>query len=97
MSGRGRLAWNLRLLRGARGLSQETLAVDAGVAAPYLSGIERGVRNPTVDVLDRLAGALGVEIDALLRAPDADDTPPMPLRAGRKPGRPRTPKAGYTG
>ncbi|MRI57718.1 XRE family transcriptional regulator [Methylobacterium sp. DB1607] len=60
MTGRGRLAWNLRRLRSARGLSQESLAIDAGVAAPYLSGIERGARNPTVDVLDRLAGVLDV-------------------------------------
>ena len=86
MTGRARLAWNLRHMRSARGLSQETLAVDAGVAAPYLSGIERGARNPTVDVLDRLATALGVEVDALLRAPEAGDTEPKPLRAGRKPG-----------
>ncbi len=85
MKGRTRLAWNVRQIRAARGLSQETLAVDAGVAAPYLSGIERGTVNPTVDVLDRLAGALGVEIDALLRAYDTASSPPQPLRAGRKP------------
>src|SRR4051794_8469577 len=85
MNGRARLAWNLRRLRSLRGLSQETLAVDAGVAAPYVSGIERGIVNPTVDVLDRLAAALGVEVDALLRAYDEDDAPPQPLRAGRKP------------
>ena len=84
MDGRARLAWNVRSLRTARGLSQETLAVDAGVAAPYLSGIERGVVNPTVDVLDRLSSALGVEVDALLRSYDVADDPPQPLRAGRK-------------
>lgn len=90
MDGRARLAWNIRQLRAARGLSQETLAVDAGVAAPYLSGIERGTVNPTVDVLDRLAGALDVEVDVLLRAYDAASDPPRPLRAGRKPKVART-------
>ena len=84
MTGRDRLAWNVRHLRGTRGLSQEALAIDAGVAAPYLSGIERGIVNPTVDVLDRLAAALDVEIDALLRAFDTTADPPRPLRAGRK-------------
>ncbi|WP_082490338.1 helix-turn-helix transcriptional regulator [Methylobacterium sp. Leaf91] len=85
MDGRARLAWNVRQLRSVRGLSQETLAVDAGVAAPYLSGIERGLVNPTVDVLDRLAGALSVEVDVLLRAYDESVEPPRSLRAGRKP------------
>lgn len=85
MNGRARLAWNVRHLRAARGLSQETLAVDAGVATPYLSGIERGVVNPTLDVLDRLARALAVEIDVLLRAYDEALARPQPLRAGRKP------------
>ena len=75
MDGRARLAWNLRSLRAERGLSQETLAVDTGVAAPYVSGIERGLVNPTIDVLDRLAAALGIEIDRLLRAYDTTDTP----------------------
>lgn len=85
MDGRARVAWNVRHLRAGRGLSQEALAIDARVAAPYLSGIERGLVNPTVDVLDRLAAALGVEVDALLRAFDAGADPPRPLRAGRKP------------
>jgi transcriptional regulator with XRE-family HTH domain len=84
MDGRVRLARNLRRLRAERGLSQETLAVDARVAAPYLSGIERGVANPTIDVLDRLALALGVEVTLLLAASD-EGPPPQPLRAGRKP------------
>ena len=85
MTGRARVAWNVRSLRAARGLSQEALAVDARVAAPYLSGIERGLVNPTVDVLDRLAAALGVEVDGLLRAVEAGADPPRSLRAGRKP------------
>lgn len=85
MDGRARLAWNVRHLRALRGLSQEALAIDAGVAAPYLSGIERRVVNPTVDVLDRLAGALGVEVDVLLRPYDNEASPPQPLKAGRKP------------
>ncbi|HEV7252008.1 MAG TPA: helix-turn-helix transcriptional regulator [Mesorhizobium sp.] len=85
MDGRARLAWNVRRLRTAGGLSQEKLALDAGVAGPYLSRIERGVVNPTIDVMDRLATAFGVPVDALLRARDAGEAAPEPLRAGRKP------------
>jgi transcriptional regulator with XRE-family HTH domain len=59
------------------------------VAAPYLSGITRGTVNPTLDVLDRLAAALAVKVDVLLRAFDAESAPPKPLRAGRKPRQPR--------
>jgi transcriptional regulator with XRE-family HTH domain len=85
MDGRARIAWNVRRLRAARGLSQEVLAVDAGVAAPYLSHIERGAANPTIDVLDRLARILDVEVDQLLQRPDEANGKPQPLRPGRKP------------
>ena len=84
MDGRVRLAWNVRRLRTARGLTQEKLAIDASVAAPYVSRIEQAKGNPSIDVLSRLAGALGVAVDDLLREPEAGGTPPEPLRAGRK-------------
>lgn len=47
-------------------LSQEDLAKAAGVHRSYLSEIERGARNISLDVLERLAAALGVELPALL-------------------------------
>ncbi len=51
----------VRALRKARGLSQEALAHDAGIAMRYLAGIERGEENPTLAILVRIAGALGIE------------------------------------
>lgn len=51
---------NVRRLRKAKGLSQETLAGDAGIAMRHLGRIERGEGNPTVAVLARLAEVLGV-------------------------------------
>lgn len=51
----------VRALRKARGLSQEALAHDAGMAMRYLAGIERGEENPTLAILVRIAGALGIE------------------------------------
>ncbi len=51
---------NIRLLRKERGLSQETLAGEAGLAMRHLGRIERGEGNPTVAVLGKLAEVLGV-------------------------------------
>ena len=84
MEGRARVAWNLRRLRVERGITQEGLAVDAGVDRTYVSGIERREFNPTVDLLDRLAAALTVDILDLLAEPASDDVAPLPLPAGRK-------------
>lgn len=84
MEGRARVAWNLRRLRVERGITQEGLAVDAGVDRTYVSGIERREFNPTVDLLDRLAAALAVDILELLAVPASDESEPSPLRAGRK-------------
>jgi transcriptional regulator with XRE-family HTH domain len=57
---------NLRHLRQAKVWSQEDLALTAGVDRTYVSGVERGVRNPTVLVLSQLASALQVEAAVLL-------------------------------
>lgn len=51
---------NVRRLRTERGLTQEKLALDVGIDLTYLGGIERGSRNPSVDVVGRMAMALGV-------------------------------------
>ena len=85
MDGRARVATNLRRIRVARGLSQESLAVDANVDRGYVSGIERQTFNPTIDVLDRLAGALTTDIAEFFIEPDENASAPRPLRSGRKP------------
>ena len=50
---------NIRLARKRCGMTQADLASAAGVDRSYLIGIERGSRNFSVDVLDRIAHALG--------------------------------------
>jgi transcriptional regulator with XRE-family HTH domain len=61
-----RLARNLVKLRTERGWSQEDLADEAGLHRTYVSGIERGVRNPTLSILERLMKALKVGAGKLL-------------------------------
>jgi transcriptional regulator with XRE-family HTH domain len=56
----------LRRLRRERDLSQEELGLRADLDRNYVGGIERGERNPTLVNICRLAGALGVEVTALL-------------------------------
>ena len=73
MNPRNRLGQDLRALRKARGLSQERFALEHDIDRTYVSGIERGTRNPTVTVLGRLADALGVDIHELL-LPIAEDS-----------------------
>lgn len=46
-------------------LSQEDLADRSGLDRTYISGVERGIRNPTLQVMQRLADALGVGLDVL--------------------------------
>jgi DNA-binding XRE family transcriptional regulator len=60
-----RLGQNIRRLRRARGLAQEKFALQFGIDRTYVSGVERGERNPTVTVVQRFADALGVPIAEL--------------------------------
>lgn len=85
MDGKALVAWNLRRVRVAAGVSQEQLAVDAGVDRTYVGRVERGVENPTVGNLDKLAAALDVHISELFREPKAGEERAQPLSAGRKP------------
>ena len=87
MDGRTRVAWNLRRFRVERGISQEALAVDADVDRTYVSGIERGSFNPTVDLLDRFARALAIDVADLLSQPNAGEAAPKPMRSGRRSAR----------
>ena len=84
MSGRARVAWNLRRLRTVQQLSQEALAFDANVDRTSISGIENEAFNPSIDLLDRLAAVLRVDVSEFLLAIQAGDALPAPLKRGRR-------------
>jgi transcriptional regulator with XRE-family HTH domain len=46
-------------------ISQEELAARAQMDRTYVSGVERGVRNPSLEVMQRLARALGADLDVI--------------------------------
>ena len=86
MTGRTLIAWNLRRLRTERGLSQARLAEASGVNRGHLRELEHGNVNITVDLLDRIANALGVRVGALFDEMLEGVERPKPLRAGRPRG-----------
>lgn len=59
---RKRIGWNLKRLRSERNITQEDFATDSGFDRGYISGVERGVRNPSLLVLERIAKALQVDV-----------------------------------
>ena len=85
MRGRDLVGANLRRLRVERHISQERLAFDAGVDRSYVGGMERGEENPTVDVLDKLAATLAVQVGELLLPFKDGQIASAGLRRGRKP------------
>ena len=63
---RARLGRNVRKLREEKGWSQEDYADRAGIHRTYVSDIERGRRNPTVTVVEKLAAPFNVPVGRLI-------------------------------
>ena len=62
----------IRRLRRAQRLTIETLALDADMHPTYLSGIERGIRNPTWDKITSLARTLNVPVSVVVQAAEQE-------------------------
>nr|WP_099117886.1 cell morphology transcriptional regulator XreR1 [Xenorhabdus ishibashii] len=55
----------IRYLRREAGMSQEAFADKCGLDRTYVSGIERGVRNPTLEIINVIANGLQIELSEL--------------------------------
>ena len=85
MDVRQTIGWNLRCLRVARGLTQESLSNTTGIDRAYVGRIERGSENVTVATLQVISDVLGVHVSQLFVEVDAKAKKPKTLKAGRKP------------
>ena len=61
------LGRRIRALRKSKNLTQERLGERSGINYKHLGAIERGEENPSLSVLQKIAGGLGVEILELFR------------------------------
>jgi transcriptional regulator with XRE-family HTH domain len=66
---RRQIGLNVQRLRHEKGWSQEAFAFECGLHRTYVSGIERGVRNPTATIIVKLAAALGTSAGVLFEPP----------------------------
>lgn len=60
-----KLGKNLARIRKEKGITQEKLQDLSGLDRGYISGVERGARNPSIKNIERLAKALGVSVSDL--------------------------------
>ncbi len=70
---RKRIGWNVKRIRALREVTQEDFATDSGFDRGYISGVERGVRNPSVLVLERMCRALNVDVAELFDVAKAQE------------------------
>ncbi len=64
---RQQVGLNVKRMRREKAWSQEELADRCGLHRTYISGVERGIRNPTVLVLEKIASTLKAEAADLLK------------------------------
>ena len=61
------LGMRITYLRKQKGWSQEDLALEANINKNYISDLERGRRNPSLEILERLADAFGITLEILFK------------------------------
>ncbi len=61
------LGMRIKYLRSLRKWSQEDLALEAEINKNYLSDLERGSRNPTLKVLEKIASSLDITLEELFK------------------------------
>lgn len=66
---------NVKRLRKEQGFSQEIFADESGISQAYLSRVERGIANPQLDRIQKIAVCLGVSIPELFQFNLTDEAP----------------------
>lgn len=61
------LGMRIRYLRKQKGMSQLELSLEAGVNKNYISDLERGSRNPSITLLEKIARALDIDLSTLFK------------------------------
>ncbi|MBZ5762277.1 helix-turn-helix domain-containing protein [Rhizobium sp. VS19-DR104.2] len=84
MGPRDLLAWNVKKLRVARGLSQEHLALEAGLERAAISNIERKRVSIGLDLVGQIACTLNVPLQDLFIEPRPGEPEPVNLKRGRR-------------
>ena len=77
------LGANVKRLRKEQGFSQESFADESGVSQAYLSRVERGIANPQLDRIQKIALCLGISIPELFLF-DTVKAVPQELQAEEK-------------
>ena len=67
------VAFNLKRIRAAKGLSLDMLAEQTGVSKSMLSQIENGSANPSLGVLEKIIAGLRIQINDLLESPPVEN------------------------
>lgn len=67
MTVKKQLGMRIRYLRQRKGMSIEDLALECNINRNYLSDLERGTRNPSIEILSRLSFGLNVSLEELFR------------------------------
>lgn len=65
------LGMRIRYLRGRKKWSQEDLALESDINKNYISDLERGTRNPSLEILERIAVALNITLEELFKGIDS--------------------------
>ncbi|HHW36775.1 MAG TPA: helix-turn-helix domain-containing protein [Bacillales bacterium] len=65
----------IKNLRESKGLSKNQLAKLAEISQSYISDLEAGKKNPTIDILDRIAKALETPLTSLISDPTSETLP----------------------
>jgi len=62
-----KLGQNIKRIREEKGMSQGDISRALNMDRGYISGVENGYRNPTITTLEKIANALGVGVDDLMK------------------------------